>query len=146
MLGVNPAQEQAALGNLAADCQDTKESNDVAEEPDQPQQPPPSWGQHRYFATNQKLFDTAGKEYAADSMVNMELNSESGDSMVFDLNPGFNLTSKLRSMFPQAHRLPRLSSMTRLSRVEPRSVCPKPRHGPGRTSQLDASAASAEIG
>jgi hypothetical protein len=73
MLGVNPAQEQAALGNLAADCQDTKESNDVAEEPDQPQQPPPSWGQHRYFATNQKLFDTAGQEYAADSMVRFGL-------------------------------------------------------------------------
>jgi hypothetical protein len=48
-----------------------------------------------FFSNNQKLFDTAGKEYASDSMADSASNSESGDSMVIDLNPGFTLTAKV---------------------------------------------------
>jgi hypothetical protein len=38
-----------------------------------------------YFASNQKLFDAAGRQYAADPM------AISKDSMVINLNPGFDL-------------------------------------------------------
>ncbi|ORV99693.1 hypothetical protein AWC13_09900 [Mycobacterium kubicae] len=48
-----------------------------------------------FFVQNQKLVDTAGKEYAADSMAALEMNrSENGDnnSMLTDMNPGFTVT------------------------------------------------------
>lgn len=48
-----------------------------------------------FFSNNQKLFDTAGREYASDSTADSALNSDSGDSMVIDLNPGFDLTAKV---------------------------------------------------
>jgi hypothetical protein len=41
-----------------------------------------------FFAQNQKLFDTSGRQYAADSMA-------TADSMVMDLNPGFTLPVKV---------------------------------------------------
>jgi hypothetical protein len=41
-----------------------------------------------FFAQNQKLFDTSGRQYAADSMA-------TSDSMVMDLNPGFTLPVKV---------------------------------------------------
>ena len=42
-----------------------------------------------YFSSNQKLFDTAGRQFAADSM------AISKDSMVVNLNPGFDLNVKV---------------------------------------------------
>lgn len=46
-----------------------------------------------FFADNQKLIDTAGREYAPDTMAAISMNS--GDSMVIDMNPGFNITVKV---------------------------------------------------
>jgi hypothetical protein len=45
-----------------------------------------------FFAQNQKLIDTAGREYAADGMAAMSMNR---DSMVIDMNPGFSITVKV---------------------------------------------------
>ncbi|AGZ50711.1 DUF4352 domain-containing protein [Mycobacterium kansasii] len=42
-----------------------------------------------YFSSNQKLFDTAGREFAADPMAIAK------DSMVVNLNPGFDLNVKV---------------------------------------------------
>ncbi|OBA71511.1 hypothetical protein A5641_02105 [Mycobacterium sp. 1554424.7] len=42
-----------------------------------------------FFSSNQKLFDTAGRQYAADPM------AISKDSMVINLNPGFDLNVKV---------------------------------------------------
>lgn len=42
-----------------------------------------------FFVGNQKLIDTAGREYAADDMAAMRINDES--TMVLDLGPGFSL-------------------------------------------------------
>jgi hypothetical protein len=45
-----------------------------------------------FFAQNQKLIDTAGRSYAADSMAALSMNQ---DSMVIDMNPGFSITVKV---------------------------------------------------
>jgi hypothetical protein len=45
-----------------------------------------------YFAKNQKLIDTAGRQFAADTMADLSINK---DSMVMDLNPGFELNVKV---------------------------------------------------
>jgi hypothetical protein len=45
-----------------------------------------------FFAQNQKLIDTAGREYAADSIAALSMNS---NSMVIDMNPGFSITVKV---------------------------------------------------
>ncbi|KZS61098.1 hypothetical protein A4G27_16555 [Mycobacterium kansasii] len=42
-----------------------------------------------FFSSNQKLYDTAGRQFAADSM------AISTDSMVINLNPGFDLNVKV---------------------------------------------------
>lgn len=46
-----------------------------------------------FFPSNQKLRDSAGREYAADTMAAMSLNTN--DTMVIDLNPGFDITVKV---------------------------------------------------
>lgn len=48
-----------------------------------------------FFVQNQKLIDTAGKEYAADSMAAMSINrNDNGgtDTMLINMNPGFTIT------------------------------------------------------
>jgi hypothetical protein len=45
-----------------------------------------------FFAENQKLIDTAGRQYAADSMAAMSMNQ---DTMVIDMNPGFTISVKV---------------------------------------------------
>ncbi|WP_255502937.1 DUF4352 domain-containing protein [Mycolicibacterium sp. CH28] len=45
-----------------------------------------------FFAGNQKLIDTAGREYASDTMAALSMNE---DSMAIDLNPGFTLNVKV---------------------------------------------------
>jgi hypothetical protein len=46
-----------------------------------------------FFATNQKLIDTAGRQYAADGTAAIAMNPQ--DSMVVDMNPGFSVTVKV---------------------------------------------------
>ena len=43
---------------------------------------------------NQKLIDTAGREYAADSMAALSMNRDD-NAMVIDMNPGFSITAKV---------------------------------------------------
>jgi hypothetical protein len=45
-----------------------------------------------FFAQNQKLIDTEGREYAADSIAAIRMNE---DSMVVDMNPGFSINVKV---------------------------------------------------
>lgn len=52
-----------------------------------------------FFPNNQKLRDSAGREYAADTMAAMSLNAK--DSIVMDLNPGFDITVKVPFDVPQ---------------------------------------------
>jgi hypothetical protein len=47
-----------------------------------------------FFVQNQKLIDTAGREYAADTMASYAMNP-SDSTMVIDMNPGFSLTVKV---------------------------------------------------
>lgn len=47
-----------------------------------------------YFASNQKLIDTAGREFAADTMADLNFNEE---SMVMNLNPGLDPGSPTHS-------------------------------------------------
>ncbi len=44
-----------------------------------------------FFVANQKLLDKAGRSFAADSMVALEMNSN-GTSMLTDMNPGFTIS------------------------------------------------------
>jgi hypothetical protein len=46
-----------------------------------------------FFVQNQKLIDTSGREYAADSMAAYSFNDDG--VMVLDLGPGFSLTVKV---------------------------------------------------
>lgn len=46
-----------------------------------------------FFVQNQKLIDSAGREYAADTMAAMRMNEE--DTMVLDLGPGFTISVKI---------------------------------------------------
>lgn len=46
-----------------------------------------------FFVGNQKLIDSAGREYAADDMAAMQMNDE--DTMVIDLGPGFTIQVKI---------------------------------------------------
>jgi hypothetical protein len=47
-----------------------------------------------FFAQNQKLIDSAGRTYAADSMAAMAMNP-TDTTMVMDMNPGFSITVKV---------------------------------------------------
>jgi hypothetical protein len=47
-----------------------------------------------FFVQNQKLIDTAGREYAADSMAALSMNRDD-NAMVIDMNPGFSITAKV---------------------------------------------------
>ena len=55
-----------------------------------------------FFVQNQQLIDMMGREYAADSMVAMSLNQE---SMVLDLNPGFDIEVALPFDVPKGTTL-----------------------------------------
>jgi hypothetical protein len=55
-----------------------------------------------FFANNQKLIDSAGREYAADAMAAISMNN---DSMVIDLNPGFNITVRVPFDVPPGTQL-----------------------------------------
>lgn len=45
-----------------------------------------------FFVQNQKLIDSAGRQYAADASVASSINQ---DSMVIDMNPGFTITESV---------------------------------------------------
>jgi hypothetical protein len=47
-----------------------------------------------FFAQNQKLIDSAGRTYAADSMAAMAMNP-TDTTMVMDMNPGFSITVRV---------------------------------------------------
>jgi len=47
-----------------------------------------------FFVQNQKLIDSAGREYAADTMAAMAMNP-ADSTMVIDMNPGFTITAKV---------------------------------------------------
>lgn len=46
-----------------------------------------------FFAQNQKLIDTSGREYAADTIAAYAMNQS--DAMTIDLNPGFSINVKV---------------------------------------------------
>lgn len=47
-----------------------------------------------FFVQNQKLIDTTGREYAADTMAAMSMNP-SDTTMVMDLGPGFSINVRV---------------------------------------------------
>lgn len=46
-----------------------------------------------FFVQNQKLIDSGGKEYAADSSTALSINDDT--SMILDMNPGFTITTQV---------------------------------------------------
>ena len=47
-----------------------------------------------FFIQNQKLIDSAGREFAADTTASYEMNP-ANNTMVLDMNPGFSVTAKV---------------------------------------------------
>ncbi|KWX66542.1 DUF4352 domain-containing protein [Mycobacterium sp. NAZ190054] len=56
-----------------------------------------------FFGSNQKLYDTNGRQYAVDSRADMYMNA--GESIMGDINPGNSITRKLAFDVPPDARL-----------------------------------------
>jgi Domain of unknown function (DUF4352) len=59
-----------------------------------------------FFAQNQKLTDTNGREYAADTMAAYAMNQD--DAMTIDLNPGFSINVKVPFDVPPGTQLDKI--------------------------------------